>query len=68
MVGSGDGEVGQLAVARDLRVDGRRLLRLLAQVDELLEGALRAVVVLSEGVDDPDLAGADSTVLHANVR
>lgn len=61
VVAEGKGEVGELSVVRDIRVDGEVLLGLVAKVVEELGDTLVAVLVLAEGVDDPSLAGADST-------
>ena len=62
VVAERDGEVGELAVVADVRVDGDGLLGLVAQVVEELCGALLAVGAFAEGVDDPDLAGCDGAV------
>lgn len=59
VVAFGDGEVGELAVVGDVRVDGDVALGLFAQVEEELGDTLVAIGVLAEGVDDPDLAEAD---------
>lgn len=61
VVAESKGEVGELSVVRDVRVDGEVLLGLVAKVVEELSDTLVAVLVLAEGVDDPGLAGADST-------
>lgn len=57
-----DGEVGALAIRRDLGVDGSGVLGLVAEVVEELGDTLVAIGILAEGVDDPDLTGANSTV------
>lgn len=62
VVAEGEGEVGELSVIRDVRVDGEVVLGLVTKVVEELGDALVAVLVLAEGVDDPGLAGADGTV------
>lgn len=59
MVAERDGEVRQLAVVADIRVDGQGVLRLGAEIVEQLGDALLAGRVAAEGVDDPDLAWAD---------
>lgn len=56
-----DGEVGPLPVGRNLRIDGGGLLGIFAEVGQQLGRALGAVLVLAERIDDPDLAGTDST-------
>lgn len=56
-----DGEVGPLPVVRNLRVDRRGLLGVLAKVGQQFSRTLGAVLVLAERVYDPDLAGADGT-------
>lgn len=52
-------EVGELAVVSDVRVDGQVVAGAWAEVEEELGDTLLALGVLAEGVDDPDLAGAD---------
>lgn len=59
VVAESDGEVRQLAVVADIRVDGQGVLRLGTEVVEQLGDALLAGRVAAEGVDDPDLAWAD---------
>lgn len=63
VVSEGDGEIGELSVVGDLGVDGGRGLGLGAEVVEKLGNALLAVGVLAEGVDDPDLTGANSAMI-----
>lgn len=58
-----DGEVGALAIRGDLGVDGGGVLGLVTEVVEELSNTLVAIGILAEGVDDPDLAGANSTVV-----
>ena len=61
VVAQREGEVGELPVLRDVRVDGHRVLGLVAKVKQLLGHALLAVGVETERVDDPDLAEANGT-------
>ena len=61
VVTKSDGEVGKLAVVRDVGVDGDRLLSLGAEAVEKLSNTLVALGVLSEGVDDPDLTRANGS-------
>lgn len=56
VVAQRQGEVGQLAVVGDVRVDGNAVFCLGTEVDEQLGHALSAVCVLAERVDDPDLS------------
>ena len=48
-----DGEVGELAVIRDVRIDGDRFLGFRAEVVKELCDALATVGPGTEGVDDP---------------
>lgn len=59
VVSGGQGEVGKAAVLGEIGVDGDGVAGLLAEVVEELDGALLAVLVGAEGVDDPDLAEVD---------
>jgi hypothetical protein len=61
VVAKSDGEVGELAVIGDVRVDGNRVLGLVTEIVEKLSDTLVALGVLAEGVDNPDLARTDST-------
>ena len=60
VVAEGEGEVGELAVAGDVGVDSKVLPGTRAEVKEQLCDALVAVGVLTERVDNPDLARAYS--------
>jgi hypothetical protein len=60
VVAERQGEVGQLAVVGDVRVDGDAVLGLGAEVVQQLGDALLAAGVPTEGVDDPDLAEVNS--------
>lgn len=59
VVSGGEGEVGEAAVLGEIGVDGDGVAGLLAEVIEELDGALLAVLVGAEGVDDPDLSEVD---------
>lgn len=61
VVANSEGEVGVLAVVGNVRVDGNGVLGLRAKVVQQLGDTLLAVLVLTEGVDNPDLTVLDST-------
>lgn len=63
VVAEGKSEVGKLAVVGQVGVDGNRVLGLLSEIVEKLSDTLLTVGVATEGVDDPDLARVNSTVL-----
>jgi hypothetical protein len=56
-----DGEVSEFSVVGDVGVDGEGVLGFVAEIVEEFGDTLVALGVLSEGVDDPDLARTDST-------
>jgi hypothetical protein len=60
MVAQSNREVCPLAIIRDLRVDSGGLFGVLAQKGEKFGGTLTAVLVLAKGIDDPNLARANS--------
>lgn len=60
MVAQSDGEVCEFAVIGNVRVDSQRVLGFGAQVEEQLSNALLPRRIAAEGVDDPDLAWANS--------
>lgn len=59
VVSGSQGEVGEAAILGEIGVDGDGVAGLLAKVVEELNGALLAVLVGAEGVDDPDLSEVD---------
>jgi len=59
VVAEGNAEVREAAILGDVRVDGEGLLSLIAEVVEQLSHTLFSVGSSAEGVDNPDLAGAD---------
>lgn len=61
VVASSDGEVGKLSIVCEVGVDGRGSLGPGAKVVKQLSNTLLAVGVVAEGVDDPDLAGSNSS-------
>jgi len=60
MIAEGKREVGKLAVVGGIGVDGEVLTSTRAEIEEQLCDALVAIGVLTERVDDPDLARAYS--------
>lgn len=60
VVSESQGEVGELAIIRDIRVDGNGLLGLVSKVVQELSNTLVTLGVLAEGVDDPDRSRLDS--------
>lgn len=62
VVAERDGEVGELSVVGDVGVYGERVLGFVAEIPEEFGDTLVALGVFAEGVDDPDLAGANSSV------
>jgi hypothetical protein len=62
VVSNGDGEVGELPVVGDFGVNGGGGLGLGAEIVEEFGNALLAIGVFAEGVDDPDLTGANSAI------
>lgn len=63
VVAKRDREVGVLAVVGDVGVDGDGVLGLFAEVVEELSDTGLAIGTSSEGVDDPDLTGFNSTAI-----
>lgn len=62
VVAEGDGEVSELSVVGDVGVNGEGVLGFVAEIVEEFGNTLVALGVFAEGVDDPDLAGTNSTV------
>lgn len=62
VVAERDGEVGELSVVGDVGVDGERVLGFVTEIVEEFGDTLVALGVFAEGVNDPDLAGANSSV------
>jgi hypothetical protein len=63
-----ESEVSELAVIRNIGVDGKCILRLVAETDEKFCNTLAAIGVLAERVDDPDLARNDSSGESGGLR
>lgn len=61
VVALGNGEVCELSVVGNVRVDGNVVLGFGAQVPEELGNALVSGGVGAEGIDDPDLAKSNGT-------
>lgn len=55
VVSESNGEVGELSIVGDVRINGRRFFGLVAEINEKLSSALVAVLVLAEGVNNPHL-------------
>ena len=61
VVSESQSEVSELAVIRDVRVDGNGLLCLVSKVVQELSNTLVALRILAEGVDDPNLSSLHSS-------
>lgn len=61
VVTKSDGEVSELAICRNVGVDGSGLLGILSEEEEFLSDTLVTIGILAEGVDDPDLTRSDSS-------
>lgn len=55
VTGGGEGEVGVFSVFGDVGVDGGRVAGFGAEIVEQLRASRATVLVLTEGVNDPDL-------------
>lgn len=63
MVTKGNGKVSPFAIIGDVGIDGDRVFGFVSKIVEKFSHALLAIGILSEGVDNPDLAGVDGTMV-----
>jgi hypothetical protein len=68
VVAESKSEVGPLAVIRDVRVDGKVVAGLGAEVVKEFSNTTLAIGVRAERVDDPDLAGTNSSSKSSGLR